>query len=911
VESGVYSAEYGRNPGQVNVTTKSGTNDYHLTAFEFLRNDAVDSETWRQVGPKTPFRRNQFGATFAGKLIKDRLFFMSNYEGLRDRSTVQEVASVATDPMRIGNFSGISTLIYDPASRVYTTDVNGNQVAVSATPFPGNVIPSSRLNPVSIKMLQYFPNATTPGNSINRNYVGQEPNQTNEDAITERIDFNENTKSFWFGRFGWDNEYFLPDATFPDQAPHFTVRAYQAMVANTRTFGANTVNEFRFGYTQFGNSDLTHFANIKDVTAGLGIAGLIEDGGPTGWGVPNVTFGNGITGFGDPADGPNIIKNKYFQWLDNVSIIKGSHSFRFGGEIRRDRYDGQGNVYSRPAYVFAANIASDNPAAATTTGYSFADYMLGYAQQFDTAPTLASIQYRATSWALYAEDVWKVTRKFTVNYGLRYEVIPPFHDKYRGDMNVVFANRGVLPNGAGLLSNPPAPVVLRGGSGDFFQGMDLHFSDAIKTATGSQLSQYGVGSALIKTTYSNFAPRLGIAYSPNDKWTFRAGAGMFYAQDAIQPVMFDLGRNPAGHPRLTSDLNTPNIPVSNPLVSNTSVCTGWSGLCEGAGALLYAVDTNLRTPYVEQWVANVQRQLKSNLVLEVGYLGNEGHRLQFFEEMNAGTLRTGPSDTRTLAQRRPWPLYGQFDYKGGIANSNYNGLSTKLTQRFSKGLTYLVSFTWSKAIDEGSSLRPLGGDIQTPINPYNFTQDRGLAAYNVGRLFVSSILYELPIGRGKPFLNQNPVVNAVAGGWQLGSIITLADGTPLTPASIGDLTNTGWSQYPDATGMSVIPSGGQTAQQFWNVGAFNATNPQLQYRYGNIARSVLIAPGTIDWDFSAMKNFHIWEQHALQFRFECFNCANHPNWNPPASTATAPSTFGVIQTARAMRQLQFALKYSF
>ncbi len=915
VETGVYSAEFGRNPGQINVTTRSGSNQLHGSAFEFLRNSALDAELWRQAGKKNPFRRNQYGFTVGGKIVPDRLFFMSNFEGLKDRTTLQEVASVATDRMRSGDFSGQPRGIFDPLSRTFRTDSNGNPVALSAVPFANNTIPASRFSPIGLKLFEFYPRATTPGDSISRNYVNPSSSLINLNQYTQRIDFNENSKSFWFGRFGWDSEFSQPDATFPNQASRFTTKAYQALLANTRTFTPTVVNEFRFGYTQFQNITGTHWAGIRNVTAELGIKGVNADAGPSAWGTPNIAFSNGLTGFGDSNDGPYVNKNHYFQWIDNMSIVKGSHSIRFGGELRRERVNSDGNVFSsRPTFGFNQNIATNDPANRLTTGYSFADYMLGFSSQVDFAPGIARLLFRSTSFAFYGEDVWKVSSKLTVNYGLRYEFTPPYKDKYRGDINAVFSDPGVGPDG--LLAGTKTPALIRPGSGDFYEGMSFHFDDSIPIFTGADVSKFGVGSALVKSDYKNFAPRIGLAYSLTNKWTIRAGFGMFYAQDTNNPIMFEMGRNVAGRIRIRSDQERPNIPVNDPFVALGGHCSNWSGPCEGAGALIYVVDTNRRTPYVEQWLFNVQRQITNDIVLEVGYLGNEAHRLQRFKQQNVAILKTGPSDTRTLTQRSPWPMFGQFDSKNGIGNSNYNALSAKLTQRFSRGLTYLTSFTWSKSIDYGSALRPADGETTTPINPYDFRQDRGLSSQHVGRRFVSSLLYEIPIGKGKGsgFLNfdgpMGGVADRVLGGWQLGTILTFADGTPRTPSSIGDLTNTGFGSYPDATGISPVPND-RSVKKFWDIGAFSATNPQLVYRYGNTARSILLNPGTSNWDFSAMKNIRIIEGHSLQFRFESFNFSNHPRWNAPSSDVTSPSTFGVIQTARTMRQIQFGLKYSF
>ncbi len=317
-----------------------------------------------------------------------------------------------------------------------------------------------------------------------------------------------------------------------------------------------------------------------------------------------------------------------------------------------------------------------------------------------------------------------------------------------------------------------------------------------------------------------------------------------------------------------------------------------------------------RTPYVTQWLFNIQRELTRDIVVEAGYMGNEGHKLDRFRIYNQPLLKTGPTDTRSVLARTPWQPFGRIQEVDGLANSNYHALSTKITQRFTKGLTYLVAFTWAKAIDNGSAIRTNSGDTLWPVNSYNLHAERGLSQFNVGRRLVTSAVYELPFGPGKSLANHGPV-SWIVGGWQLGGILTLSDGAPLNVAQLGDTAglNTLGNQ-PDATGVSPIPAN-RSAQQFWNIAAFNYATPDLSWRPGNMGRNTLTKPGIRTVDLSVARNIHIWEKHTLNFRFEAFNSTNHPNWNAPSSDARSPSNFGVITSAATMRQLQFAMKYVF
>jgi hypothetical protein len=300
--------------------------------------------------------------------------------------------------------------------------------------------------------------------------------------------------------------------------------------------------------------------------------------------------------------------------------------------------------------------------------------------------------------------------------------------------------------------------------------------------------------------------------------------------------------------------------------------------------------------------------------MEAGYQGNEGHKLERLRIYNQPILRSGPADARSITARRPWPIgYGRLQEVDGGENSNYHALNVKVTQRFNKGLTYLVGYTWSKAIDDGSAIRTNTGDQLWPSNNYDFSSMHGPSQFDVPRRFVVSSLYELPFGAGKPLANRAGFVDKIAGGWQFSGILTLADGAAITPGAIGDSANLDLSSGPNranATGISPIPAN-RNANNFWNIQSLDPFSPTLSYTIGNLGRGTFFSPGTRNVDLSMTKNFRIHESHSLQFRFDAFNGVNHPNWVTPATDARSPTTFGVITTAKTMRQIQFALKYIF
>ena len=362
VQTGMYSAEFGRGVAQVNVMTKSGTNEFHGALFEFLRNDAVDARPYAftsVVPDKAPFKWNQFGATVGGPIARDRLFFLANYEGFRQRSQAQGTRNVPSLAMRGGDFSQLlpNTVLRDPRNRIDGV----KQV------FPGNIIPVTWFHPVSVKLLEFILEPNVPGTTgLTNNFFGVRNHSTDTDQLTARVDLVEHSNSNWFFRYGWSDE--------ADRNPGLRYEGtnrdadlHQIMVSNQRILSPTVVNEFRFGFSDFFNARLYELANERDVMTELGIQlGDIE---PSDWGVPAISF-TGFSGIGPPAEGPYRIENQIYQVVDNLTWTRGAHSLKFGAEIRRDHFNTYGNLGTRGNFVF------QNQA----TGYGFSDLMGGYIQ---------------------------------------------------------------------------------------------------------------------------------------------------------------------------------------------------------------------------------------------------------------------------------------------------------------------------------------------------------------------------------------------------------------------------------------------------------------------------------------------------------------------------------------------------
>ncbi len=849
VQTGIFPAEFGRATTQINASTKPGTNQFHGTLFEFLRNDKLDAKQYAFAGerPKDAFKWNQYGFTVGGPVTipglykgTDRLFFMSNFEGFNERRTTRTLYNVPSVKMRGGDFSEIlsltNTRIYDPTT---TRPDPGRPGAFLRDPFPGNLITSNKISPISQKLLEFYPAPNLNPNLVPYNYEGTLNRKADKDQFIQRIDFTESSKSSWFGRYSWSGE---SEATpFFFNGSQVQTHVHQTMASNTRVLSPSKVNEFRFGFNSFYNLKSGIFANTRDVMSELKLPGISRNLSPIAWGTPQVTItgfviaagGTGTT-FGDNSNGPYENRNRVYQAIDNFSWTRGTHSFRFGGELRWDQYNQLGNQFPRGSFNFQPNATSNVGAAGT--GYGFADFLLGYESQSQGSITLAEIKFRATSQAYYIDDTWKIHPKVSVNYGLRYEYTPPFLDLGGNLVNFYMPFVDTNPNVADLSRHP---TLVREGKGDFYEGVSFRFDPAVKVARDGRL-----GDRLVADDKTNFAPRLGIAWNPNSKWVVRTGGGMFYAQDTGNP-RFDMARNLAGRRR---DIGTPAI-----------IDLTWNVPFRGLGAGPNGTDLvpqpyglaniyNRRTPYSIQYLLNVQRELGGNTALEIGYIGSVSRRLESLRAFNEAYPTADP--TLSVASRSPYPELGRFQEVDGSGKANYNAFSVKLQRRFSKGLTYLFGYTWSKSIDYGSAIRVHDTDVLFPQSSYNLRAERGLSSFNQDHRAVTSVLYDLPIGKGRRFLGDGGIADAIIGGWQLGSIFTVGSGFPATVIDNRDQSNTGIGyDRPNATGQyAVLPRDVRNPQRWFNTAAF-ALQPYGSF--GTAGRNTVITPGSIQLDFSA------------------------------------------------------------
>jgi hypothetical protein len=945
VQSGIYPAEFGRELGQVNAATKPGTNDYHGALWEFLRNDRLDavpydfaSATRSATNPppvKAPYRQNQYGYELGGpvripKLFngKNRLFFMSNFEEYNSRQTSPAIITTLPPAMRGGDFSSILSagyVIYDPTSRnLGSSTVSAQQLAsvvATQSAFPGNIIPGNRISPQSTLLLQKWdplPNLpqTTSGLPF-QNYQYGLKIPLDKDTLTTRIDFNQSSKSQWFGRYSWNDESTnLNTGQITDDGETLYTRASQWMLSNVWTISPTKVNDARFGYNSLFNNITQQLAGKENVNQELGMP--VSPSDPNSYGVPNIGLSQNLASFGNPTSSPFQINDKFFQMVDNFSWVIGKHSLRFGGEYRYNEFPQVGNEFPRGQFLFDSQYT--NKVTATgggSGGYTGADFLLGDTYDAIIAVSLAKADFRSSEWATYIDDTWRIHPHLTFSLGLRWEVSQPLLDAAGLEPNVQLQQP--LPNQADVPDPALQPVFVRtGSSGNFYDGINFRYAPYWQANGGvpvelplQTVRDGRMGSRLINTNYHDFAPRIGIAWSPSNKYSVRAGYGIFYSMESKNSI-FDLARGMGGRATTlapatwypstftyTNFINTANLPVTIPI-----------GLTWGAAQHLPDSGT-------QQFVLNVQRTIGTSSTLEVGYSGSVSRHLAFLLDENQGILNAG----LPVVKRLPYPEWGAsgIQYVMAAASGSYSSLRTQWTTRLSSNLNALLGYTWSKALDDTSNIR---GTVGSDFSPQNAlcptTCEHAPSDFNIPQRFVASVLYILPFGKGQALLNHGGVVNQIVGGWQISTITTLQSGGVVNTSS---WDSGGTNFVSNATRLNcipgvnpVLPNNGQNG--WYNPAAF--ANP-VAGTFGTCGRNTLRGPWLGNQDVSIVKYFSFGERRTLEFRTEMFNAPNHVllteggqlGWGN-GSSPNPSSTFGrITSTSNAMRQIQLALKLSF
>ncbi len=869
IQRNFFQAEFGNSPGIINVASRGGENQFHGSLFHFLRNDKMDARNFFSPGVE-PFKRNQYGVAGGGYVKKNKIFFFGNFESFRQRLGVIQRGIYPTQTQLGGDFSALGVAINDPLT--FDSATNSRQ------PFAGGRIPASRVNRVSKNFLPYIPvtDAATVGGA---NLVGTPVQRLDDDQFNLRGDWLINQKHSFFGRYSQQKAPLSPAALPPLAGALVDTKGVSGVAQLTSTLSPTVVNVARGSYaymTLFGRQVTVD----KDLAKEIGITGIST--AQLNWGVPGVGW-QGYSGIGSNGlTQGNVLHN--YQLTDNLTWIKGGHTIKVGYDIRQTRFlldsdnGPRGGFTFNASYTASLNATTGNPVA--NTGNGVADFLLGYPTNMSGAVGTSATHFQFMTHNLFIQDDWKITREFTLNYGLRYENV-----------------------------GPPAPVKQELGH---VYGFDFN--------TGKQLfpSLGQVRDSVIQRDNKDFAPRLGFAYNPAwaNTWTIRAGSGVYFDQTQMNETQFITNGPPIftqqninltgrGLPEYQFGVNTLPVVVVPPVDANYQTPQGTN---------LFVQEADGRKPRVYMWTASVQKSIGRNWLVEAAYVGSSGRRLS--KRYNAyANVTPGVLYDVTPGVATQYPRLGQMLYSSQAGKSNFNALNMKLERRFSNGFQILMAHTWAKSIDTDSA-----GSFGSPnLNPANFQLDKGPSDFDIRNRWVSSIVYELPFGKGKHFLKGvGKAGNAVVGGWQLNTITSWQTGVHRSVTST-NLTGISYvTQRADATGIKPLSSFNNIAPQqgfgdnnrnlYWfNPTAFSAALP---LKFGTSGRDIITAPSWWNTDLSAFKNFNFGERMALQFRAEAFNAFNTVKFFPPDMNATSPN-FARLLSADRPRVMQLALRFTF
>jgi hypothetical protein len=879
VQTSQLSAEYGRASGaHVNVVTKSGTNEWHGSAWEFLRNQLLDSRPFNLVSPDLPkFQRNQFGGTLGAPIRKNKLFVFGAFERLTLRQAAGAITTVAvpTALERQGDFStpGEHT-IYDAT-------------VTPRTPFPGNKIPISRLDPLALAAANFMPLANVPG-TANQYVNSAEVLQQDIDNYTVRLDYVATSRLSLMGRYSISNEDDLVPGSVPGYDQENRVRPQNAMAGATMVLGPRAVNELRAGYNRASN-----FSGTPEPV--FDVNGVQRN-------LPQFAV-SGYAGMGGVGGGWSLTRDDTYQLYDNLTLQRGPHTIKLGAEILYAEYVPLSAPNTLGQFKFSTGqTARSSPSDGT--GSLLASFLLGYPQNISRNLGTGRMDGRQPFTAAYVQDDWKVSPVLTLNLGLRYEISPPLYDVRSQTMGIDF-------------STAPSPeAIFASGRTGFYRPVFFI------------CGQSGYPRACATTDKNNFAPRLGLAWQAAPKTVVRAGAGMYYSLTDDSSVSRLTNSLPASLTQTVPGdaFNLSFIGYEN--LFPTAVAIG-----PGTPVNLYSIMLDQRTSYAMQFSASIQREIGKDTVLEVGYVGTMGRKLQQnWQPSNAepGAGAVGPRRPYAGAiyapgMRLPSYVISQGDGVGGAtfgilpnwADSNYDALTVRGERRFARGFSLLSSFAFSKTITNAPQFRNAGGvtgsENSPPQDSYNLRAERGLASFNNELRWVNTAVWDLPFGSGRRLLARVPAAR-ILGNWQVAGIVTAQTGFPFTINLSGDTAGIGGGAGGILIRANPVPgqdaellASQRSAQRWFNTGAFVAPPA---YTLGTLGRNTLIGPGLFNTDVTLSRHWSIAERFRLDFRAEAFNLLNTPNYNQLGRILNS-ATFGQALNELSPRQLQFAAKVSF
>ncbi len=910
VKTNNFSAEFGKSAGTVvSATIKSGSNAFHGSLFEFLRNEKLDANNFftnAVARPKAKFQQNQYGGAIGGRILRDRTFFFADYEGTR-RSTAASSAiiDVPTAQMRQGDFSGFAGVIHDPGTRRL-----GPNKTVIGDPFPGQQIPQSRVNPTSaaITALVPLPNTGAPGAAA-RNYFRQAPRTYDLDRWDVRVDHRLSSANNLYGRFSSSSEGEpipgqFEGAGFIGGGSTFSNETRHGVLNDTHLFGANMVNEFRFGYSRHNDGQ------IGVAPEGVGFSQqnrLALFPFPVA-GFPGINFNfsgqiSGATQFsGWGGGGSNLNIENTFQWTDNLNITKGNHTLKFGGDVRRYRYEVLKGSPFFGEYIFGSifSASSDRPGS----GAPLADFLLGFPSTLNGTQMLDWGRHRWIYAAPYFQDDWKIRPGLTFNLGIRYDIFTQAVDaRDRGSLFDPRTGRFELPG------------------------------------------QNGYSRALVNGDHNNIAPRFGFAWQAKQKLVVRGGYGIFYGlRDQNQETSQFSGNNPNVPDISVPVVNAqttiaPPFTINTPIVASASDTTleSYSAQRPFVRTIRTQLIEHARMPLLHQFNVSFQYEPVANWLIETTLMASRGRDLATaFLHYNQVPFEYA-LDGRNTQANRPFPyINGNIPAVSDFATSSYHAVNIKVEKRYANGVNFLINYTVQKLMGSGGtgpSAFSQNGGTSFVMDNYNLSLEQAVDSLDVPQVFVASYGWELPFGPGKRLLNVGGAAGKIFGGWQVNGITSLRAGFPsdLRTNRNAPIFNT--FNVPDRVIGEPVLLANRGVDGYINAKAFrvpgttpNRAGAPIQL-LGNAGRRFIRGPGSTNFDFSAFKNTRITERWNLQFRAEFFNLTNTPTFFLPAGnnnamTCIGPApgaacdasnaNFGKISNGTATgRQIQFGLKLVF
>lgn len=911
VQTNGVPAEFGRfNGGVVNLSTRSGTNGFHGSVYEFFRNEGLNARNYFASAPQTKpeFRRNQYGAALGGPIAKNHTFFFLDYQGMKQAIGTVRTSTVPTVLERQGNFTELygstNAVLFDPAT---TVSVPGG---ATRSPFaPTNVIPGDRIDPAALVALNRYPLPTKSGTANNFTLVGND--QDHQNQFDARLDRKFSDRNQTFGRYSYFHDVDQPVPFLPDGSGNITTGfigltdtlGQQAVGSYIHTFSSKTLNDLRFGYTRrsFQRRGVQLGSSPSD---SLQIPGI-----PTNGAFNNALPLFNIAGYqqiGSPSNTNSDFRTDVTELVDSVSHLVGNHAIKFGLDFRWERLDVIQPPNPTGSFTFS-QLFTNLPATATakaTGGDPLASFLLGQVQTFSIDLQGKILRPRAHIQEYFVQDDWKATRRLTLNAGVRWTLNFP---------STEVDNQGAVFN--------------------------------TNTQQLDYLGKDGYPNTARELHWHDLAPRLGLSLMLRDKTVLRAGYGLVWIEQTGITTPFTAPQFP--FLQTTSQRTLDSIHPAFVLSTGPSVAPIPLTPDAGLGQGVFTVNRDLGSGYAQQWNLAVQHELTRNISFEVAYVGSHTTHVGIpdvnINQLTVDQLATGAPLLTKVAN----PFFGQIPrsssigdptipagqllkpfpefltvapYRNNVGSTVYHGLEAKLEQRLSHGLSYLVSYTHSKLIDTASSV--FDASILTgPIGNYpvadsfNLSRERDSSTGDIPNVFVASSTWEVPVGP-RHGLNPSGVWGVLANGWQITGVVLLQSGMPFAITQTTNFNSfAGFGvQRPNVVASPNLPSDQRSPDKWFNTVAFQEAP---QFALGNASRNPVRGPNYRDADIALIKHTQLREQVDLEFRAEVFNLTNtpafaQPNGVLPPSTQTSQSAFGAITaTASDPRVIQFGLKVNY